>query len=121
VLSVVEGLLDHDPDSDCARSCPFRKVFRAVGDVADSVSNLRLVEPFPNIGVTLEVLSVNFGRFEGDGDSRYGAEGRMVRDIVLGPAETWAWTSNCGGGCGIKASMVSQPQDCRKKGRLQLM
>ena len=60
------------------------------------------------MGVTLDVLSVNFGRFEGDGDSRYGAdvkvvgaEGRMVSDIVLRRNGSWVCTSNCGGGCGI--------------------
>jgi len=48
--------------------CLFLKVFLAVGDVADSVSNLRLVEALPNTGLTSEVLSVNFGLFEGDGN-----------------------------------------------------
>ena len=44
-----------------------RKVLRAVGEVAESVSNRRLVDPFPYTGFTFDVLSESFGRFEGDG------------------------------------------------------
>lgn len=47
--------------------CLFLNVFLAVGDVAERVSSLKLVEPLPKIGLTFDVLSDNFGRFEGDG------------------------------------------------------
>jgi hypothetical protein len=40
---------------------------RAVGEVAESVSNRRLVDPLPYTGLTFEVLSVSFGRLDGDG------------------------------------------------------
>jgi hypothetical protein len=48
--------------------CVFRKVLRAVGDVADSVSNRRLVAFLPKTGAMLEVLRESFGRFEGVGN-----------------------------------------------------
>lgn len=48
-------------------SCAFRKVFLAVGEVAESVSSLRLVETLPNTGATLEVLRDNLGFFDGVG------------------------------------------------------
>lgn len=48
-------------------SCAFRKVFLAVGEVAESVSSLRLVEPLPNTGATLKVLRDNLGFFDGVG------------------------------------------------------
>lgn len=44
-----------------------RKVLRAVGDVADSVSNRRLVDPLPYTGLTSDVLSESLGRLDGDG------------------------------------------------------
>lgn len=47
--------------------CVLRNVFLAVGDVADSVSNLRLVDPLPYTGSTFVVFNDNLGRFEGDG------------------------------------------------------
>lgn len=47
--------------------CAFRNVFLAVGDVADNVSNLKLVEPFPKTVGTLSVSSESFGRLAGDG------------------------------------------------------
>lgn len=72
-----------------------------VGEVAESVSNRKLVEPFPKTVVgALAVLRDSFGRFEGDGapvvdnddgvgveaagDGRnvIGADGRMASDIV---------------------------------------
>ena len=42
-------------------------MFLAVGDVADSGSILKLVDPLPNTGAALEVLSDSFGLFEGEG------------------------------------------------------
>lgn len=45
----------------------FWKVFREVGDVADSVSNLRLVAFLPKMGVTVVVFRVRRGRLEGVG------------------------------------------------------
>lgn len=70
-----------------------RNVFLAVGDVADSVSNRRLVDPLPYTGLAFAVLSVSFGRFEGDGPIGgmacwlyvLGAEGRIANDMVLLP------------------------------------
>lgn len=47
--------------------CVFRKVFLAVGEVAESVSSRRLVDPFPYTGLTSDVLRLSLGRFEGDG------------------------------------------------------
>lgn len=46
----------------------FEKVFLAVGDVAERVSNLKLVAPLPKIGEIFDVLSDSFGFFAGDGD-----------------------------------------------------
>ena len=79
-----------------SRFCPLRKVFLAVGDVADSVSNLKLVDPFPYTGLTFEVLSDSFGFFDGEGPGGssvgttccvyvIGDEGRRVSDMVLVP------------------------------------
>lgn len=48
-------------------SCALLKVLRTVGEVADSVSSLRLVAFLPNVGGRIVVLSDSFGRFEGDG------------------------------------------------------
>lgn len=42
-------------------------MFRIVGDVAERVSNRRLVAFFPKVGGEIDVLSESFGRFEGDG------------------------------------------------------
>jgi hypothetical protein len=54
-------------------SCALLKVFRMVGDVAESVSSRRLVAFLPNVDGRTEVLSESFGRFEGEGaDSRGG-------------------------------------------------
>jgi hypothetical protein len=54
-------------------SCALLKVFRIVGDVAESVSSRRLVAFFPNVDGRLVVLSDNLGRLEGDGaDSKGG-------------------------------------------------
>ena len=49
-------------------SCLLRKVFRTVGDVAERVSSLRLVDPLPKIGATLDVFKLSFGFFDGDDD-----------------------------------------------------
>jgi len=66
VRGLSAGLLNLPPDLGL---CVFRNVFRAVGEVADNVSNRRLVEPFPKTGLTSEVLRLSFGRFDGDGPS----------------------------------------------------
>jgi hypothetical protein len=53
-----------------------RKVFRAVGEVAESVSRRRLVAFLPKIGDMSEVLRLSFGRFEGVGPgSNVGIDG----------------------------------------------
>ena len=72
--------------------CVFLKVFRAVGEVADSVSNRKLVDPLPYTGLTFDVLRESLGRFEGDGPSAgiacaLGAEGSIVNDMVLSPID----------------------------------
>ena len=61
----------------------FWKVFRIVGDVADSVSNLRLVAFLPNMGATFAVLSDNLGRFEGGGTGG-SREGMLAGPNVAG-------------------------------------
>lgn len=48
-------------------SCALLKVFRMVGDVAESVSSRRLVAFLPKFDGRTVVLSDSFGRFEGDG------------------------------------------------------
>lgn len=48
-------------------ACRFLNVFLEVGDVDESVSNLRLVEAFPKTGATPVVLSESFGLFDGEG------------------------------------------------------
>ena len=54
-------------------SCALLKVFRTVGDVAESVSNRRLVAFLPNVGGRMVVLRDSLGRFEGEGaDSKGG-------------------------------------------------
>lgn len=54
-------------------SCALLKVFRTVGDVAESVSSRRLVAFLPNVEGRLVVLSDSLGRLEGDGaDSKGG-------------------------------------------------
>jgi hypothetical protein len=54
-------------------SCALLKVFRTVGDVAESVSSRRLVAFLPNVDGRLVVLSDSFGRLDGDGaDSKGG-------------------------------------------------
>ena len=54
-------------------SCALLKVFRIVGDVAESVSNRRLVAFLPKVDGKIVVLSDSFGRLAGDGaDSRGG-------------------------------------------------
>lgn len=58
----VEGVSGETP------SYRFANVFLAVGDVADSVSSLKLVAALPNIGEILVVLSDNFGFFAGEGE-----------------------------------------------------
>ena len=54
-------------------SCALLKVFRTVGDVAESVSSRRLVAFLPNVDGRIVVLRDNLGRLEGDGaDSKGG-------------------------------------------------
>jgi hypothetical protein len=54
-------------------SCALLKVFRIVGDVAESVSSRRLVAFLPNVDGRLVVLSDSFGRLDGFGaDSKGG-------------------------------------------------
>jgi hypothetical protein len=48
-------------------SCALLKVFRTVGDVAESVSSRRLVAFLPKVDGRLVVLSDSLGRLEGDG------------------------------------------------------
>jgi len=48
-------------------SCALLKVLRCVGEVAESVSNRRLVAFLPNAEGNVAVLSDSFGRFDGDG------------------------------------------------------
>ena len=73
-------------------------MFRLVGDVADSVSNLKLVEALPNALARLDVFSDSFGLFEGDGPggSKVGTvcwlqdmreDGSSATDIVPVPIE----------------------------------
>lgn len=67
-LGLEPGALTFD-----SSSCALLKVFRIVGDVAESVSSRRLVAFLPNVDGRIVVLSVNFGRLAGDGaDSRGG-------------------------------------------------
>ena len=66
----VEVAILVEPSDECA----LRKVFREVGDVADSVSSLRLVEPLPNTEGCILVFNDNFGLFDGDGDCSNGAD-----------------------------------------------
>lgn len=48
-------------------SCALLKVLRCVGEVAESVSNRRLVAFLPNAEGSVAVLSESLGRFDGDG------------------------------------------------------
>jgi len=48
-------------------SCALLNVFLTVGDVAESVSSLRLVAFLPNVDGKMVVLSDSFGRLDGDG------------------------------------------------------
>jgi hypothetical protein len=48
-------------------SCALLKVLRTVGEVAERVSNRRLVAFLPKVGGKMDVLSDNLGRFEGEG------------------------------------------------------
>jgi hypothetical protein len=48
-------------------SCALLKVFRTVGEVAESVSNRRLVVFLPKVGGKMVVLSDSLGRFAGEG------------------------------------------------------
>jgi len=48
-------------------SCALLKVLRTVGEVAERVSNRRLVVFLPKVGGKMDVLSDNLGRFEGEG------------------------------------------------------
>lgn len=48
-------------------SCALLKVLRTVGEVAERVSNRRLVVFLPKAGGKIDVLSDNLGRFEGEG------------------------------------------------------
>lgn len=48
-------------------SCALLKVLRCVGEVAESVSNRRLVAFLPNAEGNAAVLSESFGRFDGEG------------------------------------------------------
>jgi hypothetical protein len=58
------------PDSS---SCALLKVFRTVGEVAESVSSRRLVAFLPNVDGKIVVLSDSLGRLDGVGaDSRGG-------------------------------------------------
>jgi len=61
-LGLAPGILT--PDSS---SCALLKVFLTVGDVAESVSSLRLVAFLPNVDGKMVVLSDSFGRLDGDG------------------------------------------------------
>lgn len=90
----------------------FWKVFRTVGDVAERVSNRRLVAFFPNTGATFAVLSVSLGLFASGGagvdnvgmlawPKVAGDEGRTASDIVgMG-----AWRSGNADVGVIRASM----------------
>lgn len=61
-------LKDLDPGAFTWRSsCALLKVFRCVGEVAESVSSRRLVAFLPNVEGTAAVLRESFGRFDGDG------------------------------------------------------
>lgn len=54
-------------------SCALLKVFRTVGEVAESVSSRRLVAFLPNVDGKIVVLSDSLGRLDGVGaDSRGG-------------------------------------------------
>lgn len=126
VLSVVTGtnagLLVLSPNA-FPRSCAFLKVFVVVGDVAESVSSLRLVDLLPYIGATPDVLRLNFGRFAGValGVSNgvrvwpyaIGEEGSRVTDIVPVPLQVGDDVFNGGVDSGIKASMISQKPGSR--------
>lgn len=48
-------------------SCALQKVLRTVGDVADSVSNLKVVAFLPIKEGNAAVFNESFGRFEGEG------------------------------------------------------
>ncbi len=70
----------------CGVKCALLKVFTVVGEVADRVSNLRLVAFFPKIGVMFEVFRLSFGRFEAGSvvgfKVLHGVEDSTARDIV---------------------------------------
>ena len=67
-LGLEPGVLTFD-----SSSCALLKVFRIVGDVAESVSSRRLVAFLPKVDGKIVVLSDSFGRLAGDGaDSRGG-------------------------------------------------
>ena len=71
----------------------FENVFLAVGDVAESVSNRRLVALFPKMGEMFEVLRDSLGFFAGDGDDEnaapdcllklIGVDGRSASGLLL--------------------------------------
>jgi len=48
-------------------SCALLNVLRTVGEVAERVSNLKLVVFLPKVGGKIEVLRDSLGRFEGEG------------------------------------------------------
>lgn len=61
-------------------------MLRVVGDAADKVSSLRLVELLPKsfVGAVM-VSSDSFGRFEGDGPASLDKAGADARLCVMGP------------------------------------
>lgn len=72
----------------------FWKVFLAVGEVAERVSSLKLVETLPKPAVTLEVLRLSLGLLEDDGEvgkalcrelwpQAIGLDGSKVTDMFL--------------------------------------
>lgn len=82
--------------NDAAFSYALLKVLRCVGEVAERVSSLRLVELLaPNTDGTSAVLSDSFGLFDVAGQVGYGSagsdacvygrdeEGRMASDMVM--------------------------------------
>jgi hypothetical protein len=104
---------------------PFQKVFRKVGEVADNVSNRKLVVPFPSVDgeSVFEVLSVSLGRFEGEGlgctvacpTYVKGEDGRMASDMPAGGV-VQQMSIGSGGDCGTRASMIFPGADAGYEG-----